>query len=97
VSSELNPSSGQPLLKPQEGESRALETDQQDQSQALEQANYESDLSSAIPVDGIKIQQRTKTETDGQFGKAAREAIRDNPFDPMIFNRRYHGQTRSSR
>lgn len=60
-------------------------------------AGFESESITELPIDGVKTKQRTKSETDGKFGKAALEAVRNDPFDPMIFNRRYHGQTRSSR
>lgn len=66
-------------------------------SQKTAPVGYQTESTTQTPVDGVTIQQRQKSETDGEFGRAALEAVRNDPFDPMIFNRRYHGETRSSR
>lgn len=106
VSIELNPSLNSSLGTPGSGTVGSRPTKdgnpitrsgRDSKNQTMKQASYESSSTTGMPVDGVKIQQRSKTETDGQFGQAAMEAVRDNPFDPMIFNRRYHGKTRSSR
>lgn len=97
VSSELNPLSGASPSRSTGRENQYNRSEREDENQLVKQVSHQLNSSTATPIDGIKIQQRSKTETDGQFGQAAREAVRDNPFDPMIFNRRYHGQTRSSR
>lgn len=47
--------------------------------------------------DEFKMRPKRKSDTDKQFGQAARQATRKDPFDPMIFNHRYHGGTRPSR
>lgn len=74
----------------------SLETNRSEVKRSIED-DHELMNVPGMPSDGIKVQTRSKTETDGKFGQAALEAVRDNPFDPMIFNRRYHGHARSSR
>ena len=101
VSSEFNPSLATvhpSLATAQLSDSKnpAGSIDREHESLPVTQASYELNPSTQPPVDGTKIQQRSKIETNEQFRQAANVAARSNPFDPMIFNRRYHGQTRSS-
>ncbi|MEP3481967.1 MAG: hypothetical protein ABJZ55_22180 [Fuerstiella sp.] len=97
VSDELNPLASSSGSRSVDRESQFGIPDQMNRANPIQQASYEPDVTVSGPADELKIQQRSKTETDGQFGQAAREAVRDNPFDPMIFNRRYHGQAGLSR
>ena len=94
VSSEFNPSLATVQLS--DSKNPAGSIDREHESLPVTQASYELNPSTQPPVDGTKIQQRSKIETNEQFRQAANVAARSNPFDPMIFNRRYHGQTRSS-
>ena len=97
VSSELNPSASSTRSRSADRESQFATTDQVNVANPIQQTSYKPSMLVSKPSDELKIQKRSKTETDGQFEQAAREAVRDNPFDPMIFNRRYHGQAGLSR